>query len=180
MVSESKIFVNAAEKAYAGTHRVSDKIDREKLPENWPNRLREVREASGVTMMKFCKDTGLSESRVSRTEQNKNSASLDLLAVYALYFKRPLSDFIADNYAFCDYAPQTVLSKDESELIANFRRLSPSDQGQIANFVSLLSTLAPASAAMRTLLAASAEERQVYLDLLDRAFATIDLAKRRS
>lgn len=157
---------------------MSDQREHNLLPEVWPNRLREIREAEGDTIVSFCKKTGLNDSRVSRTEQGKNSTNLDTIAIYAQQYKRPLSDFIADNYRFCDFESHKELSRSESKLVDNFRRLAPDAQEQVANFVNLLAMLAPASAAMATLLSASPEQRQLYLDILDKTAAMIDASKK--
>ena len=98
-----------------GTHKVRDAKEQNIFPEVWPNRLREIREAEGETIVSFCKHTGLNDSRVSRTEQHQNSVTLDTLAIYAHHFRRPLSDFIGDNYKFCDYESQKELARDEAK-----------------------------------------------------------------
>lgn len=157
---------------------MSETRDHNIFPEVWPNRLREIREAEGETIVGFCKQTGLNDSRVSRTEQHQNAVTLDTIARYAHHFKRPLSDFIGDNYKFCDYDSKKELSRDEANLIENFRRLTPVVQEQVTTFVSFLSMLAPSSAVMETLLAASPEQRQLYLDILDRTAAMIDASKK--
>src|SRR5690606_22603110 len=128
-----------------GIHKVSEARERNIFPDVWPNRLREIREAEGETIVGFCKKTGLNDSRVSRSEQHQNAVTLDFLAIYAHHFRRPLSDFIGDNYKFCDYDSRKELSRDEANLIENFRRLTPEVQGQVTTFVNFLAMLTPTS-----------------------------------
>ena len=101
-------------------------------------RIRERREAMGLSQRKLADRAGIRHTHISRIELAQSGVSVEVLARIALALGKPVVWFLADyGVAGTEGMPSQKLSRDEAEVVALFRGLAQCDQNHVVRTMCL-------------------------------------------
>ena len=92
-------------------------------------KLRDLREADGISQIKFAQQIGFSQAAISAWENNTREPGIEALLRISRFFNVTVDYLVGnDNSAPKKIKPSSTLSREEQDLINDYRTLAPALQ----------------------------------------------------